>query len=314
MQDDWDKFNSFEEYDAFTQNWLGQCYRVLKDTGTIWVIGSYHNIFRIGKILQDIGFWILNDIIWIKTNPTPNFKGTRFNNSHETLIWATKSQKSKYTFHYHSLKSMNVDLQMRSDWYIPICQGSERLKVNGKKVHSTQKPEELLYRIIISTSNIDDIVLDPFSSSGTTAAIAKKLGRNFIAFERDTFYVEASRERISKIIPFEKKHLEYIIERKQPRVPFVNLIESQIISPGEKLYSKDKRFVCEVQADGTVISNGVVGSIHKVSAKLINKESSNGWTFCYLERNGKMILLDELRKLYLRDFIIYNNLQGQKNM
>ena len=211
VDDEWDKFDSFAEYDRFTNQWLAECHRVLKPTGSIWVIGSYHNIFRVGTALQNIGFWILNDIIWVKTNPMPNFKGTRFNNAHETLIWATKSQSSKFTFHYHSMKVMNDDLQMRSDWVIPICQGNERIKVNGMKAHSTQKPEELLYRVLISSSNPGDIVLDPFSGSGTTAAVAKRLGRNYIAFERDEFYISVARERLEKITTVQKEMTGYPI-------------------------------------------------------------------------------------------------------
>ena len=205
VDDEWDKFDSFAEYDQFTNQWLTECHRVLKPTGSIWVIGSYHNIFRVGTALQNIGFWILNDIIWVKTNPMPNFKGTRFNNAHETLIWATKSQSSKFTFHYHSMKVMNDDLQMRSDWVIPICQGNERIKVNGMKAHSTQKPEELLYRVLISSSNPGDIVLDPFSGSGTTAAVAKRLDRNYIGFEQDEFYISVARERLEKITTVQKE-------------------------------------------------------------------------------------------------------------
>ncbi len=208
VNDHWDKFGSFSSYDEFTGAWLRECHRVIKNTGSIWVIGTYHNIFRVGTVLQDTGFWILNDIIWIKTNPMPNFRGTRFNNAHETLIWATKAKESKYTFHYRTMKGFNDDLQMRSDWLIPICQGAERVRENGHKAHSTQKPEELLYRIILATSNPGDLVLDPFAGSGTTAAVAKKLGRNFIGFEREISYVSLARERVEKAEPVDQQLLE----------------------------------------------------------------------------------------------------------
>lgn len=303
VNDEWDKFPSMKDYDNFSRKWLSECYRVLKKSGSIWVIGTYHNIFRVGSIMQDIGYWLLNDIIWIKTNPMPNFKGTRFNNAHETLIWATKSKESKYTFHYQSLKSANDDLQMRSDWYIPICQGEERIKVNGRKAHSTQKPAELLYRIIISTSNIGDIILDPFCGSGTTAAVAKRLGRNFITFDKDEFYVKISTERINKIKPIEKTLLEYKIEVKKPKVPFINLIEKGFVKIGEHLYSKNKKYKAIVLANGTIEFEGQVGSIHKISAKLLNKENNNGWTYWYVLRNNQLISIDQLRFLYEEKFL-----------
>jgi DNA modification methylase len=229
VNDHWDKFDSMESYDIFTKDWLTECHRVLKNTGSIWVIGTYHNIFRVGAIMQNLNFWLLNDIIWVKTNPMPNFKGTRFNNAHETLIWATKSKTSSYTFHYHSLKTMNDDLQMRSDWLIPICSGEERIKINGQKAHSTQKPAELLYRIILSTSNVGDLVIDPFFGSGTTGAVAKRLGRNFIGFEREPFYIQVATERIAKTIPLANNLLEYKVEKRKPKVPFGNLIEKGLV-------------------------------------------------------------------------------------
>ena len=220
VNDEWDKFSSFDEYDKFTYDWLKECQRVLKKDGSIWVIGSYHNIFRVGKIMQDLGFWVLNDIIWIKTNPMPNFKGTRFNNAQETLILASKSQKSKVTFHYKSMKAFNDDKQMRSDWYIPICLGNERIRINGEKAHSTQKPEELLYRIILSTSDVGDIVLDPFMGSGTTGAIAKKLRRKYIGFEKEDFYKKVAEDRIKKVVPIDEEFLNYKIEKPKPKVTF----------------------------------------------------------------------------------------------
>lgn len=303
VTDAWDKFNSKEDYDRFTTAWLTECYRVLKNTGSIWVIGTYHNIYRVGAIIQNIGFWMLNDIIWIKTNPMPNFKGTRFNNAHETLIWSTKSQKSKYTFHYHSMKVMNDDLQMRSDWLIPICSGDERIKVNGQKAHSTQKPAELLLRIILSTSNPNDIVLDPFSGSGTTAAVAKRLGRRYIAFEKEASYIEIANERLAKIIPIDKPLLEYKIEKKKPKVPFGSLIERGYIKIGEILYSKKADVQAQVLADSTINYNGEVGSIHKISASILDKTNNNGWDFWYVNRNNKLVSIDELRYAYNSKFL-----------
>ncbi len=301
VNDEWDKFSSFEEYDEFSRNWLSECKRILKDTGSIWVIGTYHNIFRLGTIMQNLGFWILNDIIWIKTNPMPNFKGTRFNNAHETLIWATKSSNSKYTFHYHSLKIFNDDLQMRSDWIIPICQGGERVKLNGKKAHSTQKPEELLYRIIISTTNPGDIVFDPFSGSGTTAAVAKKLGRKYLAFEKDKTYVKISLERLKKIKPLDKDLIEYKVEKRLARIPFGNLVEKGLIKPGELIYSKDLKHKSKVLSDGSIQYRDVVGSIHKISAFILNRERNNGWEFWFVKRKNKLISIDEVRLKYYKE-------------
>jgi len=312
VNDEWDKFSSLEEYDKFTYSWLKECFRILKDSGSIWVIGTYHNIFRVGYIMQNIGFWILNDIIWIKTNPMPNFKGTRFNNAHETLIWATKSKKSKYTFHYHSMKVFNDDLQMRSDWVIPICQGDERIKVNGKKAHSTQKPAELLYRIIISTTNPNDIVVDPFSGSGTTAAVAKRLGRRFIAFDKEEFYVQVSTERVNKITPISNHLLEYKVNKRKPKVSFGNLIEKGWIKIGEYLYSKDQKNKALVLADSSIDSNGLIGSIHKVSAQILKKESNNGWTYWYVLRNNKLISIDDLRYEYEKKYLNKND--NEKNL
>jgi site-specific DNA-methyltransferase (adenine-specific)/modification methylase len=312
VDDEWDKFETFEEYDNFTRQWLTECKRVLKSTGSIWVIGTYHNIFRVGTIMQNLDYWILNDIIWIKNNPMPNFKGTRFNNAHETLIWATKSKESKYTFHYHSMKVMNDDLQMRSDWYIPICQGNERIKINGQKAHSTQKPEELLYRIILSTSNPDDIVLDPFSGSGTTAAVAKRLGRKFIAFEKEDFYIKVANERLEKITPIDKKFLVYRVERKKPKVPFGSLIEKNLVEVGEFLFSKDEKHKAQVMADASLIYENEIGSIHKISAKILGRERNNGWTFWYVKRNDKLISIDELREEYARKYL--NSFDSTKDL
>ena len=306
VNDAWDKFDSKEDYDQFTALWMKECYRVLKSTGCFWVIGTYHNIFRVGTILQNTGFWMLNDIIWIKPNPMPNFKGTRFNNAHETLVWATKSKSSKYTFHYHSLKAMNDDLQMRSDWWIPICQGAERIKVEGQKAHSTQKPAELLFRIILSTSNPDDIVLDPFSGSGTTAAVAKKLGRRFIAFDKEEFYVQVGKDRLEKIKPIDKQLLEYKIETKKPKVPFGNLIEKGYVKIGEYLFSKDGKVDAQVQADSTISKDNITGSIHSVSAAILKKSNNNGWSYWYVKRDNKLVSIDELRYDYESKYLKTN--------
>jgi DNA modification methylase len=299
VNDEWDKFNGYDEYDNFTYNWLKECKRVLKRDGTIWVIGSYHNIFRAGKIMQDLGYWILNDIVWIKSNPMPNFKGTRFNNAHETLIWAAKSEQAKYTFHYKALKTFNDDKQMRSDWDIPICNGNERIKVNGRKAHSTQKPEELLYRIILSTSNVGDIVLDPFMGSGTTGAVAKRLHRNYIGFEKEEEYVKIATKRIESVKPVEQKQLlEYRIEYKPPKVPFGNLLASGYIKIGEALYSKDREHKATVQADSSLVYEGMSGSIHRVSASILGRKANNGWDYWYVERNGELVSIDHLRQDY----------------
>ena len=299
VNDEWDKFHGYDEYDEFTYNWLKECRRVLKRDGAIWVIGSYHNIFRVGKAMQDLGYWILNDIVWIKSNPMPNFKGTRFNNAHETLIWASKSEGAKYTFHYKALKTFNDDKQMRSDWDLPICNGNERIKVNGRKAHSTQKPEELLYRIILSTSNVGDIVLDPFMGSGTTGAAAKRLHRNFIGFEQQEEYVKIAIKRIEDIEPVEQKQLlEYRVEYKPPKVPFGNLIASGYINIGEVLYSEEKKHKAVVQADGSLIYQGMAGSIHKVSAKILNRKANNGWDFWYVDKEDELVSIDYLRQDY----------------
>jgi DNA modification methylase len=303
VNDAWDKFESKEEYDKFTTLWLTECHRVLKKSGSIWVIGTYHNIFRVGKIMQDVNFWMLNDIVWVKTNPMPNFKGTRFNNAHETLIWATKSKNSNYTFHYHSMKTMNDDVQMRSDWLIPICQGVERIKVNGQKAHSTQKPIELLYRIIISTSSENDIVLDPFSGTGTTSVAAKRLGRRYIGFEKEPSYIEISKQRLEGVKSIERPLLEYKIEKRKPKVPFGNLIEKGYIKIGDILYSSNQKYFAQVQADSSLVFDDTAGSIHKISAKILNKETNNGWTFWYIKKEQELISIDQLRYDYESKFI-----------
>jgi site-specific DNA-methyltransferase (adenine-specific)/modification methylase len=313
VDDNWDKFESTKAYDQFCGAWLSECRRVLKNTGSIWVIGTYHNIFRVGAIMQDVGFWLLNDIVWIKSNPMPNFKGTRFNNAHETLIWATKSKASNYTFHYHSMKTANDDLQMRSDWLIPICAGSERIKVNGEKAHSTQKPEELLYRVILSTSNVGDLVLDPFSGSGTTAAVAKRLGRNFLSFERESFYIDVANKRLQNIQPLEQSLLEYKVEKRKPKVPFGNLVEKGYITVGEQLYSKEGRHAAVVMADASLSHEGIAGSIHKVSAAILKKEANNGWAFWYVKRNNTLISIDQLRHEYEARYLMLSDKRELQN-
>lgn len=302
VDDDWDKFSSFYNYDQFTKDWLEQSQRILDKNGAIWVIGSYHNIFRVGKILQDLGFWILNDIVWIKSNPMPNFKGTRFNNAHETLIWASKSQLSKPVFHYKSMKIANDDKQMRSDWYLPICLGAERIKVDGVKAHSTQKPEELLRRVIISTTNEGDIILDPFMGSGTTGAVAKKLGRNFIGIEKNKDYVKIAKNRIEGIASIDAEFLKYPIDVKPKRVPFGSLIEAGVIQAGDYIYSKNLEFKALVMSDASIKWTDKVGSIHKISALILNKEANNGWDFWYTQsQNGELVSIDNLRQEFLNE-------------
>ncbi|OQX98672.1 MAG: DNA methyltransferase [Bacteroidetes bacterium 4572_128] len=301
--DEWDKFNSMKSYDEFTRKWLIACKRVLKDNGTIWVIGSYHNIYRVGSIMQDLGYWFLNDILWIKTNPMPNFLGTRFNNAHETMIWASKIKKAKYTFHYKTMKTFNDDLQMRSDWHIPICNGKERIKHNGKKAHSTQKPEELLFRIILSTSNVGDTVLDPFFGSGTTGAVAKKLQRNFIGIEKEKFYVDIAKKRIDKILPVKIELLNYKLEIKLPKVPFGNLLEKGFVKIGENIFSKDKKQKAIINANASISLNGFIGSIHKVLQMFLDKKSHNGWKYWYVERDNKLVLIDKLRDEYRKKYL-----------
>lgn len=301
VDDEWDKFSSLKAYDDFTYEWLKAARRCLKDDGTIWVIGSYHNIFRVGAILQDLGYWVLNDIIWRKSNPMPNFRGRRFTNAHETMIWASKSQKSKYRFNYDSMKGLNEDQQMRSDWFIPLCTGGERLKgLDGKKLHPTQKPEALLHRVILSSTEAGETVLDPFFGTGTTGASAKKLGRDFIGLEQDPNYAHAARERIKKVTPLLDEELIKTFEkREQPRVPFGWLLEQGYLDAGAVLYDKKKRFSASVRADGQLVSTvpGLKhkGSIHKVGAKLQSAPSCNGWTFWHVEKDGVMIPIDDMR-------------------
>jgi len=281
---------------------MNACRRVLKDTGTIWVIGSYHNIYRVGKILQDLGFWILNDIIWVKTNPMPNFRGVRFTNAHETLIWAQKDRRARYTFNYKDMKALNDDLQMRSDWSLPLCTGAERVRLNGQKVHPTQKPEGLLFRIILSSTNPGDVVLDPFFGTGTTGAVAKKLYRHWIGIERDEEYVRAARERINRVQaqPYSKDSFASSSARKARRVPFGRLLEIGLILPGQTLYlGESGKTEAIVRADATLLSGDLVGSIHKV-AKLLLDAPANGWEkWFYADEQGQKFPIDRLRKKYL---------------
>jgi modification methylase len=300
VNDEWDKFASFATYDRFTRDWLAEARRVLKPEGSIWVIGSYHNIFRVGAIMQDMGFWILNDIVWRKANPMPNFKGTRFTNAHETLIWASMGEKAKYTFNYRAMKTLNDELQMRSDWVLPICGGPERLKKDGRKVHPTQKPEALLYRVMLATTNKGDVVLDPFFGTGTTGAVAKRLGREWIGCERESGYREAAMERIEMALPLDESALKTMqSKRAAPKVAFGTLVETGWIAPGTRLADKKQRFTATVRADGSLVSGDVSGSIHGAGAQVQGAPSCNGWTFWHLEHEGEFKPLDAIRQLYL---------------
>lgn len=301
VDDDWDKFTDFAAYDQFTREWLAEAKRILKPDGTLWVIGSYHNIFRVGATLQDQGFWILNDIIWRKSNPMPNFKGTRFTNAHETLIWASTSEKARYTFHYRSMKTLNDELQMRSDWTIPICGGKERIKLNGTKAHPTQKPEALLYRILLACTNPGDIVLDPFFGTGTTGAVAKRLQRRWIGCERDATYCSVAEERIQMALPLDESSLQTMQSPKsQPRVSFGQLVENGYIRAGSQLVDKKRRFGPIIRADGSLKLGDKYGSIHKIGAMVQNAPSCNGWSFWYYQtRTGELKSIDELRQTYL---------------
>jgi modification methylase len=298
VTDDWDKFANFSAYDEFTVRWLKACKRVLKPAGTIWVIGSYHNIFRVGALMQDLGFWILNDVIWRKSNPMPNFRGRRFTNAHETLIWASRDPDAKgYTFNYEILKAGNEDIQVRSDWTIALCTGEERLKGrDGKKLHPTQKPEALLARVLLSSSRVDDLVLDPFCGTGTTGAVAKRLSRRFVGCERDPAYAKAAEKRIAATKPLEAPTLApFVTAREAPRVPFAALVERGLVSPGAKLVDAKKRHRALVRADGAVSLGDNVGSIHKIGAMAQGLDACNGWTFWHLETPKGLQLIDELR-------------------
>jgi modification methylase len=298
VDDDWDKFSNFAAYDDFTRAWLAACRRVMKPNATLWVIGSYHNIFRVGAILQDLGFWILNDVIWRKSNPMPNFRGRRFTNAHETLIWASRDASARqYTFNYEALKAGNEDIQVRSDWTIALCTGEERLKgADNKKLHPTQKPEALLTRVILSSSRPDDLVLDPFCGTGTTGAVAKRLGRRFIGIEREATYHDAALRRIAAVLPLPAPTLaSFQTAREAPRVAFAALIERGMIMPGADLYDAKRRHKALVRADGAIALGNAVGSIHRIGALAQGLEACNGWTFWYVEHNGALTLIDALR-------------------
>ena len=298
VDDDWDRFASFGAYDDFTRAWAAAARRLLRPDGGLWVIGTYHNIFRVGATLQDLGCWILNDVVWRKTNPMPNFRGTRFCNAHETLIWAAKSDTSRPTFNYEALKELNEGLQMRSDWHLPICTGPERLKTgDGAKAHPTQKPEALLHRVLVGTTNPGDVVLDPFLGSGTTAAVARRLGRHFIGFERDPDYAAIARDRIAAVTPHDREALRVTGSRRTaPRIPFGQLVERRLLEPGEVLESVNGRHRAKVRADGTLIAARTAGSIHKVGAELEGAPSCNGWTYWHFRRDGRPVPIDVLRQ------------------
>ena len=300
VTDHWDQFDSFAAYDKFSREWLTEARRVLKPNGSLWVIGSYHNIFRLGAMLQDMGFWILNDIVWRKANPMPNFKGTRFTNAHETLIWCSMGEKAKYTFNYRAMKTLNDELQMRSDWVLPICGGQERLKKGGTKVHPTQKPEALLYRVMLATTNKGDVVLDPFFGTGTTGAVAKRLGREWIGCERKSVYREAALERIELALPLDESALTTMQSaRSAPKVAFGTLVETGWIAAGARVWDKKRRITATVRADGSLVSGGESGSIHGLGAKLQGAPSCNGWSFWHIEHEGELKPLDALRQGYL---------------
>jgi len=299
VDDEWDQFADFAAYDRFTEQWLTACRRVLKDSGTLWVIGSYHNIYRIGRIVQDLGYWLLNDIAFVKTNPMPNFRGVRFTNAHETLLWAKKSQRQKrYTFNYQTMKALNDDLQMRSDWHLPICTGAERLKVNGAKAHPTQKPEALLYRVILASTNPGDVILDPFFGTGTTGAVAKALHRHYIGIEREAEYVRLAEERIAGVTPslFRDEIYSGDNRRNAPRIPFGTLLEHGLLQPGQMLYSASG-IEAQVLADGSLQAGELRGSIHRLGAQLAGLPACNGWQhWYYRDERGELIVIDRLRE------------------
>ena len=300
VDEDWDRFDGFQHYDDFTRAWLSASRRVLRNDGGLWVIGTYHNIHRVGTILQDLGFWILNDVLWIKANPMPNFRGTRFTNANETLIWASKSKKSRYSFNHHAMKSLNGDKQMRSDWYLPLCTGPERIKIDGKKAHATQKPEALLYRVLLASTDPGDVVLDPFFGTGTTGAVAKRLGRHWIGIEQEARYVELARRRIEDVVSdaIEEDVLNVIPERPA-RVPFGKLLEAGLLRPGENLYfRKDRSINAKVKPDGRLRIKGFEGSIHQTGSHLTGGSPCNGWEhWYYSDGDGELQAIDALREI-----------------
>jgi modification methylase len=300
VTDHWDRFDSFKTYDDFTRAWLTEAKRVLKPDGALWVIGSYHNIYRVGAILQDLGFWLLNDIVWRKTNPMPNFRGTRFTNAHETLLWASTGEKARYHFNYRAMKTLNDELQMRSDWVIPICGGQERLKEDGHKAHPTQKPEALLYRVLLATTEKGDVVLDPFFGTGTTGAVAKRLGREWIGCEREPAYREVATKRIEKELPLDESALATMASaRTQPKVAFGAVVEAGLLPPGTQVFDKKKRWTATVRADGSLLCDKVSGSIHGLGKELQGAPSCNGWAFWHYEDGGAVKPIDAVRQTYL---------------
>ncbi|HEX4261150.1 MAG TPA: site-specific DNA-methyltransferase [Acetobacteraceae bacterium] len=303
VDDEWDRFSDFPAYDAFTREWLAECRRLLRKDGTLWVIGSYHNIFRIGTALQDLGFWLLGDVVWRKSNPMPNFRGRRFTNAHETLIWAARERTSRHRFNYQAMKALNDDLQMRSDWLLPLCTGPERLRnQHGLKLHPTQKPEALLHRVLLASTAPGDVVLDPFLGTGTTAAVAKRLGRHYIGIERHPAYVEAALGRIRRERPTSEAGLATTPgPRETVRIPFGSLVERGMIRPGARLLDRQRRVSATVAADGSVASGAARGSIHQVGAAVQNAPSCNGWTFWHVERDGALVPLDALRQAVIRE-------------
>jgi site-specific DNA-methyltransferase (adenine-specific) len=301
VNDEWDQFSSFEDYDDFSRKWLSACKGLLNDHGSIWVIGSYHNIFRIGRIMQDLGFWILNDVVWLKSNPMPNFRGVRFTNAHETLIWAAKEQNTKYTFNHHSMKELNNGLQMRSDWMLPLCTGSERIRINGEKVHSTQKPESLLYRILLASTSAGDVVLDPFFGTGTTGAVAKKLHRKWIGIERETHYVNIARDRIASITPADYDQTVFDVRdrrKKEPRIPFAHLLELGYLMPGQQLFfDQDLQRAATIKPDGKLVMDSLEGSIHQLGKRISGGSPCNGWEhWYYSDEDGDLKVIDMLRQ------------------
>jgi DNA modification methylase len=323
VTDEWDQFADFAAYDAFTEAWLRACRRVLKETGCIWVIGTYHNIFRVGRLMQDLGYWILNDVVWVKSNPMPNFRGVRFTNAHETLIWAQKQRGARYTFNYEAMKRLNEDArtprgegkQMRSDWELPLCTGDERLRIDGQKAHTAQKPEALLYRVIQANSNPSDVVLDPFFGTGTTGAVAKKLHRRWVGIERDETYVQIASERLATLQPLPYDEEAFVIKgkRDRPRVRFGVLLERGLLQPGQVLYFGSKETIeAKVRADGTLKWNDVVGSIHQVASRIKNAPC-NGWDHWYYEdaQAGGRCVIDELRERVRQEHKIYENARNQ---
>ena len=297
VDDAWDQFSSFAAYDKFTKAWLAAARRLLKPNGAIWVIGSYHNIYRVGAAMQNEGYWLLNDVVWRKSNPMPNFRGKRLTNAHETLIWASRDEGAKYTFNYEALKALNEGIQMRSDWVLPICTGHERLKNDaGDKAHPTQKPESLLHRVLVATTNPGDVVLDPFFGTGTTGAVAKMLGRDFIGIEREEAYRKVALKRLDRVRKFDRTALEVSTsKRAEPRVPFGQLVERGMLRPGEVLTGMGGK-TAKVRADGTLVASDVKGSIHQVGAALEGAPSCNGWTYWSYKRDGKQVPIDVLRQ------------------